>query len=64
MKIRYEISRRKPGSKSKKDIEYCNHSMILSGNELHSRTDIFDKIRKKHPGWAVIGYAPEKRGKL
>ena len=61
MKINYGINRRVPDAKRKK-LEHQNHTMEMGGgNAEWEDLDFHQKIReaifRKHPGWALTGYA-------
>ena len=58
--VRYGVSRRRPGSRSKRDIETKRGELRLRGGVwLDSDTSdkIRARIRKAHPGWGIMGYA-------
>lgn len=56
--IRYGINRRRPGSRSKKNIEHRNFSMTLEGIEWNDEgiSAIREEILRRHPGWCITGY--------
>ncbi len=57
MKIRYGVSRRRPDSKIKSDIEYKNYGMELEEDWKDDDEYIRQLISEKHPGWQMSGYA-------